>query len=119
MIAFRKRHKILGASRFWRDRIVWRGVAAEPDRSHNSHTLAFLLEESSHLSLYVIANAYSESLSFELPSGYDWSRVIDTSLPSPSDIAEGGEELALPQAEQIYFTAARSVVVLEGQRKEL
>lgn len=119
MIAFRKRHKILGASRFWRDRVLWRGVGAESDRSHHSHTLAFLLEETDHSSLYIMVNAYRESLSFELPSGYQWTRAIDTALPSPSDIAESREQAALPQTEQVYLTAARSVVVLEGQRQEL
>ena len=116
MIAFRKRHKILGASRFWRNRIRWRGVGSEPDRAYHSHTLAVLLEESDDSSLYVMVNAYYESLRFELPSGYRWSRVIDTALPSPSDIAANVARIALPQAEDIYLAGARSVVVLEGER---
>lgn len=116
MIAFRKRHKILGASRFWRNRIRWRGVGSEPDRAYHSHTLAVLLEESDDSSLYVMVNAYYESLRFELPSGYRWSRVIDTALPSPSDIAANVARIALPQAEDVYLADARSVVVLEGER---
>jgi isoamylase len=116
MIAFRKRHRILGSSRFWRDRIVWRGVTAEPDRSHDSHTLAYLLEETADSSLYVIVNAYWESLRFELPGGYHWTRVIDTALASPADIAGAGNGPFPSQAEEFYLTPARSVVVFEGRR---
>ena len=116
MITFRKRHKILGASRFWRDRILWRGVSSEPDRSYHSHTLAVLLEESDDSFLYVIVSAYWESLKFELPRGYGWTRVIDTALPSPLDIVAGASSAPTSQAEDCYLTAARCVVVFEGRR---
>jgi glycogen operon protein len=114
MIQFRKSHKILESSRFWRDKVTWRGISDEPDRGYHSHSLAFLLQEQEHSALYAIVNAYWENLSFELPNGYQWKRVIDTALPSPADFAGKGKELALPESQQVYLAAARSIIVLEG-----
>lgn len=115
MVAFRKQHTILGSSRFWRDRILWRGVGDEPDRSYESHTLSFLLDESGNSSIYVIVNAYWESLRFELPNSYHWTRVIDTALPSPLDIISD-ENMGLPPTQRVYAVAARSVVVFNGRK---
>ncbi len=45
------------------------------------------------------------------PGGKAWYRVIDTSLDSPEDIVEPGEEPLLGQPEQ-YMVRSRSIVVL-------
>lgn len=113
MISFRKRHPILGSSRFWRDAVTWRGVTSNPDRSRTSHSLAFLLRQNEVSAIYAIINAYPEDLEFELPDTHQWLRVIDTALASPADIIPAGEGVAVPAG--CYRAAARSVVVLEGR----
>jgi Type II secretory pathway, pullulanase PulA and related glycosidases len=67
------------------------------------------------LHIYLILNAYWESLRFELPPvGADgagpWRRWIDTSLDSPQDIVPWAAAIAL--VDKTYWAAARSVVVL-------
>lgn len=114
MIAFRKAHPSLGRSRFWREDVHWYGVGPEIDLSHDSHSLAFFLSGASQQDddLYVMINAYWEDLSFTVQEGaaQDWWRVIDTSLPSPDDFHEPGQEQVLRSLH--CRVKARSVVVL-------
>lgn len=113
-IAFRKAHRSLGRSRFWRDDVQWHGVGPVPDVSEASRSLAFYLRGASEgdRDLYVMINAYWEPLSFTIQSGpaEKWRRVIDTSLESPNDIREPGDEV--PILSPIYVVAPRSVVAL-------
>ncbi|MDX1934975.1 MAG: glycogen debranching protein GlgX [Capsulimonadales bacterium] len=62
--------------------------------------------------LHVMMNMHHEGLTFELPviSGRKWFRTVDTSLPSPHDIEEWGEEVEITG--HSYFVNARSIVVL-------
>jgi glycogen operon protein len=55
---------------------------------------------------------YWEPLEMEVPSigGRKWLRAIDTSLPSPTDIADPGTEV--PCNVQSYRVNARSIVAL-------
>jgi isoamylase len=57
-------------------------------------------------------NAYWEDLAFAIQEGQsgDWMRVVDTSRPSPDDIADPGSEPWLGSLE--YRLPARSVAVL-------
>lgn len=114
MIAFRKAHPSLARSRFWRDDIHWYGIGYNTDLSEHSHCLAFALHGASQqdTDIYVMINAYWQSLTFEIQEGdkNTWQRVIDTSLDSPSDILDSGNETPLLSME--YSVAARSVVVL-------
>jgi len=57
-------------------------------------------------------NMYWEPLDFALPAlrGMGWRRAVDTSLPSPDDIARHGAEPV--HAGSSYAVAGRSVVVL-------
>ena len=114
MLAFRQRHPQLGSPRFWRDRITWCGVEGEPDRSYNSHTLAFRLSEGEGRGLYVMINAYWEELPFHIPADACWQRVVDTAAPSPHDIHDdvAGEGFRLRS--DTYSVRARSIVVLVG-----
>lgn len=114
MLALRRQHPQLGSSRFWRDRTTWYGVDAEPDRSYNSHTLAFRLSEEEGRYLYVMINAYWEDLSFHIPGNASWRCVVDTAAPSPEDICNerAGENLRL--VSDTYLVSARSIVVLVG-----
>ena len=62
--------------------------------------------------LYVMINAHHEPRSFRVQEGdaSDWFRVVDTSRPSPEDIAASGEEQPAGSLDQAV--AARSVIVL-------
>jgi isoamylase len=94
----------------------WHGVkVGQPDWGEHSHSVAMsavLREQGTEV--YLILNAYWESLDFELPSGSGptgrWRRWIDTSLPSPQDVGtwQDGPECADP----VYRAGPRSVVVL-------
>ncbi len=57
-------------------------------------------------------NAYWEPLDFAIQEGVPgtWSRSVDTSLPSPDDIAPPGGESSVPGAS--YRVGPRSIVVL-------
>lgn len=118
MIAFRKTHPSLARSRFWRDEVRWYGVGREPDLSFPSHSLAFaLLGSSQHDDdLYIMINAYWETLDFNVQEGSaaDWRRVVDTRLESPQDFLETDHETALNSLS--YRVAARSIVILRRAR---
>jgi glycogen operon protein len=62
--------------------------------------------------LYVMINAHGQPLTFHIQEGSakDWQRVVDTSQPSPQDIAEPGKETTLKSRD--YEVGPRSVVVL-------
>jgi isoamylase len=80
--------------------------------SSNSHSLAFCLRGASQddRDIYVMINAYWENLEFQIQEGSasEWTRIVDTSLPSPNDFSSSGEPLEALR----YCVAARSVVVL-------
>ncbi len=114
MIQFRKTHPSVGRSRFWRDDVHWYGTEHAPDLAWHSRSLAFSLNGDSQqdVNLYVMINAWWEPLEFGIHKGSasDWSRVVDTSLTSPHDISEPGDEQ--PLASPFYTVGPRSVVVL-------
>src|SRR4051812_42856148 len=94
---------------------TWHGVKiGQPDWGEHSHAFAFearLHQEGP--SIYLILNAYWESLEFELPpvgGTGSWRRWIDTSLEPPQEINPW--EAAVPLSGRTYRAAARSVVVL-------
>ncbi|MBN1640565.1 MAG: glycogen debranching protein GlgX [Anaerolineae bacterium] len=95
--------------------ITFHGVRLEePDWSHVSHSLALTLaDENEDEVIHVLFNAYWDDLQFELPPrppDRPWRRFVDTSLPSPADIAEPGQEPPLHAT--AYTACARSVVIL-------
>jgi isoamylase len=112
MIAFRKAHPSLCRSRFWREDISWYGVGSAVDLSPDSRSLAFCLRGASQSDndIYVMINAYWESLRFRIQEGKpeSWARIVDTNLASPADFAESGLPLQSPS----YEVGPRSVVVL-------
>jgi isoamylase len=114
MIAFRKTHRSISRSRFWRDDVRWFGVNGDADLSNDSRSIALCLrgEKFGEGDLYVMINAHHEPLRFRVQEGTagDWSRVVDTSLPSPEDVVDDGNERQLASLE--YEVAGRSVVVL-------
>ncbi|MEN9934740.1 MAG: hypothetical protein RLZZ387_1319 [Chloroflexota bacterium] len=114
MIAFRKAHRSLGRSTFWRQDVCWYGVGPQVDTSDSSHSLAYCLHGASQRDgdVYVMINAYWEPLVFTVQEGAagEWRRVVDTSLPSPDDIVD--EQSALPLHSLEYAVGPRSMVVL-------
>ncbi|HOX32532.1 MAG TPA: glycogen debranching protein GlgX [Spirochaetales bacterium] len=97
-------------------------TGANPDWARAEHRLAAridgskadILADRDDNDFYLIFNAAAESALFSIgpaPLARRWYRVVDTSLPSPEDLLEPGEELPLlPQDE--YAVAPRSLVLL-------
>ncbi|MBK9165878.1 MAG: glycogen debranching protein GlgX [Bryobacterales bacterium] len=124
MIAFRKQHALLRRTEFDAasgPRIEWHGVRHnEPDWSHHCRTIALHLYDpmpgSPEDQIYFISNTHWEPHTFELPAvaGLRWRRFADTTLASPHDIREPGDEPVLtPQS--FYTAGPRSVVILVGR----
>jgi pullulanase/glycogen debranching enzyme len=96
------------------------GVGAEITsllgESPKSRALALVLDgrREDDDDLYVMINAYREPLTFALQEAGPWRRVMDTSLPSPDDIAEPGHEVAV--VGPAYRVASRSIAVLVRPR---
>jgi glycogen operon protein len=84
------------------------------DLSGDSRSLAYFLRGSrlGDNDLYVLINACWEDLIFTIQEGRveEWRRVVDTSLPSPEDIAEPGKGSPLSSLQHVV--RARSIVVL-------
>jgi len=118
LIAFRKSTGFLGGRRFWRDAVTWHGVGPEADLGPTSRTIAFHLDATKYggpcndRDLYVMINAYHQPLIFEIAAGApgEWSRILDTSLPSPNDILGPGH--SAPVDGLSYTVAPHSVVAL-------
>jgi isoamylase len=112
MIAFRKSHPTLSRSRFWREDVAWYGTGVTADLSPDSHSLTFCLHGASHddQDIYVMINAYWENLEFHIQEGTasEWTRIVDTALPTPNDFSNSSE----PLKTLVYLVAPRSVVVL-------
>jgi len=84
----------------------------EPDLGPDSRSIAMTFRAAG-VSAHVICNAWWEPLDFELPDpgpGGEWRRRIDTSLPSPDDIAQHQRTAA--RASGPYRVEGRTVVVL-------
>jgi isoamylase len=62
--------------------------------------------------LHVMMNMYWDALDMDIPTvkGRKWTRAVDTSLPSPNDIADPGKEVA--SNDPSYRVNGRTVVVL-------
>jgi isoamylase len=123
MIAFRKRFSSLRSRDFFRGQVNERGVAdvswhgCRLNRPHwddpDARVLAFTLGGfGGEPDLHVMLNMHWEALTFELPAipGRQWFTAVDTSKPSPQDIADAGQEQPCPAA--AYQVEGRSVVVL-------
>ena len=114
MIAFRKAHPSLARSRFWREDVRWYGVGRDPDLTNDSRSLAFALHGVSQqdVDMYVMINSHWEELLFRIQEGGTnaWRRVVDTSLDSPFDFLENGNETLLQSLR--HRVPGRTVVIL-------
>lgn len=119
LIQLRKRHPILRRRAFLRGfgprgaaigpDIAWHGIEPNrPDFSRNSHVIAFTLDgrqtgRESDCDFYIAINGGLDAAAFTMPAsphGLPWRRLIDTSLPSPDDVAE--ESSATVWSEPVY-----------------
>ncbi len=123
LIEFRKSQPVLHRSRYFTGAVnerglkdlAWHGLELESPGwdDPNARVLSFTLGGfDGEDDIHAMMNMYWEPLEFQLPevAGRRWHRVLDTSLPSPDDIAEAGSE-ARCNADR-YTLDGRSVVVL-------
>ena len=133
VIALRRRHPILRRGRFHRGEdsdgdqipdIAWfsAGLEEAPWSDPNARTLCYQLDgkeggpDAPRCLIYIVLNAEDQLVHVKLPrlpKGETWRRVIDTSLVSPLDFAEEGEEVEL-EPQDHYLANPRSTVVLLG-----
>lgn len=130
-IAFRHAHPVLRPSNFreghhcprsGRPAVSWHGTRSwDADWSPGSRVLACMLSGDAVKSeadddIYIGMNMYWHPLQFEVPSpraGRHWRWFANTSMPTPLDCAEPGEERPLDSPSRILI-GGRSIVVLVG-----
>ncbi len=114
MIAFRREHRSIARSHYWREDVCWYGAGRDVDFSPAGQTLAWCLRGASQLDndIYVMVNGSAADVNFEIQEGAPgrWQLVADTGLPSPEDYREPADRRTL--LSPIYRVGARSVVVL-------
>lgn len=126
LIRRRKHFKELLAPRYFTGATNERGVAdlswhgtqlnAPGWDDPNARSLAFTVAGfNGDPDVHIMMNMYWEPLTFELPqiSGYRWWRSLDTALPSPQDVVDLGEEVAV--SGNTYTVADRSIVILDSK----
>lgn len=96
--------------------IAWHGLKQnKPDWGSHSRSIAFELYHTEFVdSIYVILNAYSEPLEFELPKpkkGFTWVMLVNTALPSPKDFVS--EKKRKPYKEKSYLAESYSCAVFD------
>jgi glycogen operon protein len=123
LIQFRKKHPAVRKNAFFTGEVnerglkdlTWHGTKLNSPGwdDSNARALGFTLAGfGSEPDLHVMMNTYWEPLDMEVPAvaGRQWTRAVDTSLPSPSDIAEPGNEVEVMGGS--YRVDSRSIVVL-------
>lgn len=128
LIRLRRRHRSLTRNSFLSGKpvpgrglpdVAWHGVRLhepgwdDPTIRLLAYTLAGLDDDEEDL--HIILNMCEAPRDIELPvlPDRDWYRAVDTSLPSPDDIAEQAVQPVVGGA--LYHVGPRSVVVLEGR----
>ena len=123
IIAFRKRHPALRKNSFYTGEVSKRGLKdvswhgtmlnspgwGDGQARALGFTLAGLEDDPD---IHVMMNMYWEPLDMAVPMipGREWIRAVDTSLPSPLDIADPGAEITCPGPS--YRVNGRGIVVL-------
>ena len=127
MTSFRRRNSIVSRRNFFtgeanerglRD-VAWHGCKlnlpgwSDPGSSVLAFTMGGFSGESD---LHAMLNMSGADLEFEIPRvpGRSWRQAVDTSLPSPEDIAVAGDEIEVKPDDR-YRVNAHSVVVLISQ----
>ena len=113
---FRVEHRLRVTSTWHHEpHLVWHGChLGQPDWSDHSHSLAFTLRyPDAGEQLHAIFNAYSQPLSFEIPSldsHEGWHRIVDTARDAPEDFYY--PEASPPLENKTYTASAHAAVVL-------
>jgi len=123
IIQFRRKYRAVRKNAFFtgeaNDRgvkdITWHGTKLNTPGWDDSQgrALGFTLAGfGSDPDIHVMMNMYWDALEMDVPTVaiHQWMRVVDTSLPSPTDIADPGTEVAFTG--QSYRVNPRSIVVL-------
>jgi isoamylase len=123
MIDFRKRHPAVRANSFFTGGVNQRGLKdvewhgtklySPGWDDSGAKALGFTLAGfDSEPDIHVMMNMHWEPLDMEVPevAGRQWTRAVDTSMPSPANIADPGKEADCPV--KSYRVNERSVVVL-------
>ena len=128
LIVFRKRHPSLRRRHFLSGRpaqgsdqpdVTWHGQElGQPNwNDPEARTLAFTLAPVgvAEAALHVMINMSRGARRFALPPahGASWHLALDTGLPSPDDIAEPGEQLAIGTRD--CLVCSRCIRVLEAR----
>ncbi len=124
LIAFRKAHPTTHREAFFTGRVnerglqdvTWHGCLLHRPGwfDPNSGVLAFTLAGfGKEADVHVMLNMEDQDLDFELPilPGWSWLRAIDTSLASPDDVTDPGNEVPIRTGPN-YRVNRRSAVVL-------
>ncbi len=129
MIAFRKRHPVLRAEKFYCDAdIRWFGPSGEPmEWEGEKNVLGCMLFtgetnafDGQH-AICLLFNAQQEAVSFALPQTpelFQWFTVVDTSQPSPQDIVRE-EEGRWCDPSSPFPMKERSLAILVSQKAPL
>lgn len=115
LLAWRRGVPAVGRVGGWGDDVSWHGVHGHVDDGHESRALAWWLrsrpdDPGDVTDLYVMANTWWEPLEFSLPDVAGWQRVLDTSLPSPTDVVAPGDGEAVAGGR--YRVGPRAMVAL-------
>ena len=132
MIAFRSRHSALRRRNFFEgsgphgDRkpdIVWHGIKPDsPNFSSAARSLAFAIDghrtgREDDRDFYVACNGWDATLAFQTPpapSGKPWHRVVDTALPSPTDIVGLDEGPVISVGSPVAVAPFGMVILISG-----
>ncbi|WP_308410949.1 glycogen debranching protein GlgX [Cylindrospermopsis raciborskii] len=98
--------------------LTWHGICLHAPGwdDPNARSLAFTVGGfNGDPDVHIMLNMYWETLPFQLPqiSGYCWWRSLDTALPSPHDVVEIGQEVAVTG--NTYSVTGRSIVILDAK----
>ena len=123
IIQFRKDHRILSLNAFYTGKenkrglkdISWHGTKLNDPGWDDSQAraLAFTITSfKNHADIHAMMNMFWEPLDMEIPTipGRSWFKSVDTSLPTPNDIADPGHET--PFNNPTCRVNPRSIVVL-------
>lgn len=118
MIAFRKRHRSIARSRYWREDVSWFGpMTADIEYGAGGHAFAYLLSGASQGDddLYVMISNADTLVRFRVQTADvgEWRRVVNTAEASPRDFLDSPEPLASAYVD----LAPHSIVVLVRARR--
>jgi isoamylase len=130
IIAFRKRYPALQKNSFFTGEVSKRGLKdvswhgtilnCPGWNDAQARVLGFTLGGfEDHPDIHVMMNMYWEPLAMAVPivSGRQWRRAVDTSLPTPWDIADDGTGAVC--ASPAYRVNGRSIVILVNEPADL